>query len=66
MKNIEHENLAEKIKQAMDDSIITNAEFEDIMNMAQEDWVLDRHERAILREFNCMIADGTLRRVQSL
>lgn len=66
MKNIRHEELAAKIKQAMDDSIITNAEFEDIMDMAHEDWVLDRHEKAMLREFNCMIADGTLRRVHSL
>lgn len=66
MKTIQHEKLVEKIKQAMEDSIITTAEYDDIMNIAQESRVLDRYERAVLREFNCMIADGTLRRVAEL
>jgi hypothetical protein len=66
MKETLHQKLGEKIKQAMEDSIITTAEYEDIVNTAGEIGALPRHERAMLRQFNCLIADGTLRRVPSL
>ena len=66
MKASEHDKLAEKLRQAIEDSIITTAEYEDIINTASEIDVLSSHDRAILRQFNCMIADGTLRRVPSL
>jgi len=66
MKNTVHNELAEKIRQAMEDSIITTAEYEDIVSTASGYGELPRHERAMLRQFNCLIADGTLRRVPSL
>ena len=66
MKETLHERLAEKIKQAMEDSIITTAEYEDIINTAGEIGELPRYQRAMLRQFNCLIADGTLRRVPAL
>lgn len=66
MINNEHSRLAEKIKQAMEDSIITTAEYEDIINTAYGYGIPDKRERAMLRQFNCMIQDGTLRRVPAL
>lgn len=57
------EKLAEVIKKAIDDHIVTNDEYEEIYKIADEDGILDSHERLLLQEFKDMIADKTIKRV---
>lgn len=57
------QTLAEAIKQAISDHVITNAEYDEIMQVAHADEVIDSQEQALLKELNTMIADGTLKRV---
>ncbi|OPZ60963.1 MAG: hypothetical protein BWY87_00143 [Deltaproteobacteria bacterium ADurb.Bin510] len=54
--------LDEAIKRAIDDHVITNAEYEEILRLADADGVIDHHERLLLAELNGMIADGTIKR----
>lgn len=54
------QKLADVIKKAIEDSVITMAEYEEIMSVASKDGVVDAHERALLRELNDMIANRTL------
>ena len=49
--------LAEVIKKAIEDSVITMAEYEEIMSVAGEDGVIDTHEEALLKELNSLIQD---------
>ncbi len=53
--------LAEVIKKAIDDSVITFAEFEEITSVASDDGILDRHEKALLMELNALIANKTVK-----
>ena len=55
--------LAEVIKKAIDDHVVTSAEYEEIYNIANEDGRLDNHEKVLLREFKKMLADKTIKRV---
>ena len=57
------EKLAEVIKKAIDDHVVTNDEYEEIYKIADEDGILDSHERLLLQEFKDMIADKTIKRV---
>ncbi len=57
------QKLAEVIKKAIDDHVVTNAEYEEIFNLALQDGVLDNHEKVLLSEFKDMIADKTIKRV---
>ena len=57
------EKLAEVIKKAIEDQVVTNAEYEEIYNIALEDGRIDNAERALLAEFRNMIADRTIKRV---
>ena len=52
--------LEDVIKKAIEDSVITIAEYEEITSVASEDGVLDNHEKALLRELNDMIANKTI------
>jgi hypothetical protein len=52
--------LDEVIKKAIEDSVITFAEYEEIMSVAGRDSVIDAHEKALLKEFNALIANKTL------
>jgi hypothetical protein len=56
-------NLAERIKKAIDDSIITASEYEEIIAAAHEDGKIDHHERILLREFKNLIANRVVKRV---
>ncbi|HOD16899.1 MAG TPA: hypothetical protein PK307_12240 [Spirochaetota bacterium] len=56
-------NLAERIKKAIDDSVITASEYEEIIAAAHEDGMIDHHERILLREFKTLIADRVVERV---
>jgi len=52
--------LAEVIQKAIEDSVMTMAEYEEIMSVASQDGVIDNHEKALLRELNDMIANRTV------
>ena len=49
--------LADVIKKAIEDSVITMAEYEEILSVASEDGVVDAHEEALLKELNSLIQD---------
>lgn len=57
------QQLAEIIKKAIDDHVVTNAEYEEIYSLALQDGILDNHEKALLSEFKEMIADKSIKRV---
>lgn len=57
------QELSEVIKRAIEDHVVTNAEYEEIYNLALQDGVLDNHEKILLSEFKGMIADKTIKRV---
>ncbi|HPW70062.1 MAG: hypothetical protein WDA72_07985 [Desulfomonilia bacterium] len=55
--------LEEIIKKAIDDQVITNSEYEEIIALAHEDGVIDKHERVLLQELNDLIAEKTVKRI---
>ena len=55
--------LAEIIKKAIDDQVITNSEYEEIIALAHDDGVIDNHERTLLQELNDLIADRSVKRI---
>jgi hypothetical protein len=54
------QNLSEVIKKAIEDSVITIAEYEEIMSVASQDGILDKHEEALLKQLNDLIANKTI------
>ncbi len=57
------QKLADVIKKAIEDHVVTNAEYEEIFNIALEDGMIDSVERALLAEFKEMLSDKTIKRV---
>ncbi len=57
-------NLKELIKHAISDLEVTPTEYQKIMDLAQNDNVLDKEEKALLSQFHQMINDGTITRVR--
>jgi hypothetical protein len=55
------QKLTQVIEKAIKDSVITMAEYEEIMSVASQDGVIDTHEEALLRELNAMIANKTIK-----
>lgn len=55
--------LEDVIRKAIDDHVITQAEYEEIIHLAHEDGALDFHEKALLKEFHGLIADQFIKRV---
>jgi hypothetical protein len=55
--------LEEVIKKAIDDHVITQAEYEEIIHMGHDDGVIDKHEKVLLRELKKMIVDKTVKRI---
>jgi len=56
--------LKELINHAIRDLEITPKEYQDIMDMAQNDSVLDKEEKALLAQFHQMLSNGTITRVR--
>jgi len=54
------QKLAEVIEKAIADSVITMAEYEEIMCVASQDAVTDNHERSLLKQLNALIANKTI------
>jgi hypothetical protein len=57
------QRLAERINKAIEDHVITNTEYEEILQIAHEDGVIDPEERALLSQLKEMIIDKTVKRV---
>ncbi len=57
------EKLEAVIKKAIDDHVITNAEYEEIIELIHKDGVIDAHERVLMQELKNMIADKTVKRI---
>jgi hypothetical protein len=51
------------IKKAIDDHVIKQAEYEEIIHLAHDDGVIDAHEKVLLRELQNMIANKTIKRM---
>ena len=57
-------SLKELIKQAIQDLEVTPQEYQQIMELAQADNIIDKEEEALLSQFRDMINDGTITRVR--
>jgi hypothetical protein len=57
------DRLAAMIKKAIDDHVITTAEYEQILAIADEDGVIDGEERKLLATLHDMIEDKSIKRV---
>ncbi len=57
-------DLKKLIKHAISDLEITPAEYQAIMDCAQEDFKLDSEEKTLLSQFQSMISNGTIKRVK--
>ena len=57
--------LREKIDKAIHDHEITHEEYEEIMAIALEDGVLDRHEKVLLQELQFMIEHKDIKFVKA-
>jgi hypothetical protein len=57
------ETLSQLIKKAIDDHRITNAEYDEILSIADEDGIIDPQEKRLLAELQNMIADKSVKRV---
>lgn len=61
-KNLESSfHLKEVIEKAIEDHIITHEEYDEIIQTASKDGVLDQHEMALLSELQHMIQDGMVK-----
>ncbi len=58
-------SLKELINHAIFDLEVTQVEYQEIMNLAHEDGVIDKEEKALLSQFQEMINNGTIKRVRS-
>ena len=55
--------LEEVIRRAIDDQVVTQAEYEEIIHLGHEDGALDLHEKTLLKEFHSLISDRVIKRV---
>ncbi len=53
--------LREKIEKAIEDEVITREEFDEIIHIATEDNMIDKHELALLKELQQMIDNRIVR-----
>ena len=52
------------IEKATQKDVITNREYEEIMQMASEDGMIDSHEKKMLSQLQNMIENGTLKKIK--
>lgn len=57
-------SLKELINAAIQDTEITPAEYQQIMDSANDDGHLDKEEQALLSQFHAMLSNGTIKRVK--
>ena len=51
------QDLAKAIHKAIEDSVMTMDEYEEIMSIASQDSHIDKHEKALLKQLNALIAE---------
>ena len=56
--------LKDVIEKAIEDNIITKAEYDEILKVAEKDGYIDDHESMLLKQLHDMIADGTIKKVK--
>lgn len=56
--------LKDVIEKAMKDCVITHSEYEEIMQAANKDGIIDDHEQRLLSQFQELLGNGTLKRVK--
>jgi len=52
------------IQHVISDMEVTPAEYQEIMDLAHDDGVIDEAEKALLAQFHQMISNGTVKRVR--
>lgn len=57
-------SLKSLISHAISDLEVTPAEYQEIMDLAHDDGVIDKEEKVILAQFQQMISNGTIKRVR--
>jgi hypothetical protein len=57
-------NLKALINHVIFDLEVTSTEYQEIMDMANDDGVIDKEEKALLSQFHEMISNGTVKRVR--
>ena len=55
--------LEEVIKKAINDHVITQAEYEEIINLAMDDGTIDAHEKILLKELHSLLSERVITRV---
>ncbi len=55
--------LEEVIKKAIDDHVIKNSEYEEIIELIHADGIIDAHERVLMQELNDLISEKAVKRV---
>jgi cell division protein FtsL len=56
--------LKEVIEKAMEDHVITNSEYEEIMKVANKDGMVDDHEQRLLSQLQGLLENGTVNRIK--
>ena len=56
--------LRDVIEKAIQDCVITNSEYEEIMKLANKDGMIDDHEQRLLSQLRELLENGTLKRVK--
>ena len=56
--------LRDVIEKAMQDNVITNSEYKEIMKLAAKDGMIDDHEQRLLSQLQELLENGTLKRVK--
>ena len=51
------QDLSKVIYKAIEDSVMTMDEYEEIMSIASQDSHIDKHEKALLKQLNALIAE---------
>jgi len=57
------EQLKELIDKAIEDQELTASEHEKILMLADKDKVIDQREKSLLHSLQCMIENGTVKKV---
>lgn len=55
--------LAELIKKAIDDCQLTTSEYQQILDLADADGVIDSYEKKLLQQLQEMISHGAVKRI---
>jgi hypothetical protein len=56
--------LKDVMEKAIQDCMITNSEYEEVMQVANKDGMIDDNEQRLLSLFQEMLGNGTLKRVK--